>query len=536
MKCPNCAREIRGKNFCEHCGTPVAGLSQTGDFTCPTCQHGNKKGAHFCSKCGMAFTAAVTPQPTLLANQPAPKTKSRSGSGGILVGVGIFMALGLGFIVFAYLVFGRVNRSSSSSSQDLPTQSTSSWEVTEGDQTFSDNQSEEPADLDTLDSPPEDPDPQAAVNEGDYILPPTAEYAVAPIQPRIQVFPFAINPGETMSIQLAGFNPGELVTLDISSGFNGELMQRILDVPDSTGSITVSYTTPEDALFGLYWIEATGQLSREAVVSRFYLNHLLSSNQSDLDGDGLWDSTEDWVAATYGPYYVLDEEEDRLRTGPTAHVFQVTPAPEWWGKGVILTVVGLWGRDLAELADAINSFVHYGDTEAVEIWIQLIDGDYNTGHYLINRVTMYRHSNSFNYMPGEYSMIDNHPVVYSSQFKHGSYASSEECEGSVFWKNFKEDCDGGSEFYALLPPEHNVGELDQPLFTWMDERETLGWMFPGEKVWDQYYAFCGGYDVPDSQRNGSRSYYVDLIVKKFESSSMPFCAGALRGKWFPKPE
>jgi hypothetical protein len=198
--------------------------------------------------------------------------------------------------------------------------------------------------------------------------------------------------------------------------------------------------------------------------------------------------------------------------------------------------VALWQADYAEVVQSPPSvvFVHYGDTEAVELYLTFEGDDYDNATYRLHQMYMYRHSNGYFYWADELEFVGTHPVVYTSELKHGSYASREECEDSHFWGPLKEDCAEGEEFIADLAAEHNVGEASHPHFLTTDERPVLGDLFPGERIWDASYKFCGGYDVPLQSRNAKRGYVINLVVFKWEGL-MPWCAGALRGKWLPKP-
>lgn len=249
----------------------------------------------------------------------------------------------------------------------------------------------------------------------------------------------------------------------------------------------------------------------------------------DTDHDTIPDWIEDWVAQNFAPYFIYDEQElaDEVR-----YVYQVTPVLLNGQPHVLFIVVALYDMDWAEVNEALGIDVkwHYGDTESIRLYLSYNSKYPNDpyrrfeGDYRVAMIHIRRHYKGFDYSGDAFEYLQGtHPIVWVSEGKHGMYASSDECHDNEFFPGFDEHCNGGPEWYANLPFALNVGERDHPYFRYTDERQELR-VFPGERIWDNNYPFCGGYDVGDE-----RWEYWD--VPPF--GKWPECAGSVGGKWFP---
>jgi len=302
---------------------------------------------------------------------------------------------------------------------------------------------------------------------------------------------------------------------------------------------------------------------------------------ADSDGDGIEDLEEEWLANTFAPTYVFDEEEQLwvgdadgnlvpkrdFRRSDVTYLYQVSPGcqgfevdhtigdPEIDGTGMVsLTIVALYRYDYVpiQFAGYGKYWSHYGDSEALQLCFETVTAakaEYEpwlhmTARYLRHsngREVFYRHrwtilkrhneqrwyrSWRYDYESGH------HPRVYVAEGKHAAYMSPWECHNSsgesptFAGLGYFEDCDGGERFTPALPAEHNVGEADRPL---MDTFAVPGGRRP-EAVWGRQQRFCGGYNVfsPDAVRT---VFTVALFVKV----PSPTCAGPIGDKWIGKP-
>lgn len=250
----------------------------------------------------------------------------------------------------------------------------------------------------------------------------------------------------------------------------------------------------------------------------------------DEDGDGLSDHTELWVAQTFAPVYIFDEEEPMENVG---YVYQVSPVIQNNIPGVLFTLVALYQKDYAEIMDEFMHIIHYGDTERLAIFISVSNGDYVFGNYVFENVEINCHGGKKFYWRDELSFDGTHFLAYPSQGKHCVFIDPN-CGGSKDYFFYDEDCAGQTPFIPHLPEELNVGEVNHKNFTKTDQRSQLASLFPGETIWGDE-RFCGGYDVPfpDDLVYDLDIPYVPDLADFLEIMGKPrMCAGSIGGKWF----
>jgi len=275
----------------------------------------------------------------------------------------------------------------------------------------------------------------------------------------------------------------------------------------------------------------------------------------DMDGDGLPQVEENWIANTFKPYYVLDVDEP---TAPPKFMYQVTPfdkLPHYGVPGVVLTIVSLYSDDIshgeilpinktvATLTFHLSEYSllwHHGDNEVIEIWLSqsqsACNGQWEHLHqssstcYSLQRLVTHRHgetltsdvrdiryefaNNEFasSFMPG---LFGTHVVLYVSQGKHASYFNEGyDCDGRTYqgsacgtipilnikaclnkcWEICSSRQKSEAAGRAILPyfiERLNVGEANQPLIEQMSDNYFLT-DFPFENAWGKEQ-FCGGY-------------------------------------------
>ena len=282
----------------------------------------------------------------------------------------------------------------------------------------------------------------------------------------------------------------------------------------------------------------------------------LTSNHPDSDGDGLYDSIENWIAQTYAPYYIFDEhEQDKRPCGPLHYMavnsicirdverpmvlrffYEVVPG-EWLDNPAILYVVtAVYDQDYVEYKQGRETvFWHYGDTESVEIYIACQGNDCNQGNYFVSGIQINRHSKGFWYYQQDLSWVNTsgdsnantstHPVLYVSQGKHATFVTSAECHDHKVLAPypFYEDCSGWALGVANMEYSYNVGEEKWPN---PEAQIALQKAFPREKIWDRDYKFCGGFNVSESIRAGKGE--LDILGTNLEN-----CGGSIGSKWWP---
>jgi len=305
--------------------------------------------------------------------------------------------------------------------------------------------------------------------------------------------------------------------------------------------------------------------------------------EGDLDGDQISQAEETWIANAFGPRYIFDTKEPAQFI---RFVFQVHPMtlPDGINQdGVVLTLLTLYEADWSYPSplqifgtgpDEFKYFWHWGDNEAVEIWLtrkfgpcgaalppfseQYNDPKGSARCYQMKRMILHSHEKTRlfefpappNVMPVSFdgTYEDNvslpgmrHPWVYISRGKHGAYIDNFwDCRDAHYqgnislngWIGFlemKEFCSdeyksrqAGKSYIVQFTDNVNVGELDQPLITWMDNHPILG-MFAGENLWG-LEDFCGGKEVV-TNINHELIFWED--VKE--------CAGSNLRKWCGDP-
>ena len=289
----------------------------------------------------------------------------------------------------------------------------------------------------------------------------------------------------------------------------------------------------------------------------------------DLDGDYVTQDEETWVANAFVPIYFFDTEEPAQSI---RWVYQVTPIASLWDginePGVVLTILTLYESDWAYpsplkfLGYGLPEFQylwHDGDNEAIELWLtrsygpcgnklyseMYPDPDGSAMCYTLKRMILHSHGHTRIYsIPAEYGHMpicfdsgcedqsvvgQHHPHVYISRGKHGAYIDDYwECnlttyQGNISYNDWiglvemQEFCSSaydsaqaGWKITPYLDPSVNVGEVNDQLFTYMDNHPILA-AFSGESVWDPN-PFCGG-------------YHDSLLV------STETCAGSNLKKW-----
>ena len=294
----------------------------------------------------------------------------------------------------------------------------------------------------------------------------------------------------------------------------------------------------------------------------------------DSDGDTIPDSIEDWVARTFVPFFIFDEQE---KAEEVRFVYQVTPVLVNGQERVLFILVALYDINWIELKEPDYDYIwHWGDSESIRIYLSWRQGllqSHYEGEYTIEQFTIRRHLGELNYQWYEFEYYpeteparpsecgtclpnydgspilwtrptadpkSRHPIVWVAEGTHGMYLSKKHCENSYFFEigkdpiktGLKEDCGEGREYLPHLTPELNVGERDvgtktHPLFYTTDERAELR-VFKGERIWDNMYNFCGGYDL-GSRRSEERWFEYLTLTTQYA----PYCAGAVGKKWFP---
>ncbi|MBC8505409.1 MAG: hypothetical protein ISR58_08965 [Anaerolineales bacterium] len=307
---------------------------------------------------------------------------------------------------------------------------------------------------------------------------------------------------------------------------------------------------------------------------------------ADIDGDGISDDTELWIAESFMPVYEFDyEEHNILKVGSISirenrdvmFLWQVSPVkcgvkatsgairfyletldsnaslPSWIenSESMLLTVVATYPYDYVpfDLTTEQDIFTHYGDTERVRLCITKEESNYSLLFAQINR-----HHETAYYVSSDLTIIDNsHPYLFVSEGKHATFASDAECEGSVSalhifhvenpfdkeeWKEgfsgagWDEDCDGGPVIRPSVVASLNVGEYEPNTGVYTNHlgNSQLSSLFPGEVVWNpdtrgRGSVFCGGYDIE-----------LDDYSEKYEvitGYNSPWCSGTLDSKWWP---
>jgi hypothetical protein len=270
---------------------------------------------------------------------------------------------------------------------------------------------------------------------------------------------------------------------------------------------------------------------------------------NDLDGDGISQEEENWLANNFTPIYYLDVDEPEDYVGFAYQVHPKTLPDGINQDGVILTIVALYRLDTAYpvILPVMGSGLpaapfawHNGDAEAVELWLTRSHGSCNNADfseqyqdpngtsrcYILRRMVIHRHMEVYLYEipapPGIFpvtfdtSLEDNHstpgnrhPWLNISKGKHAAYIHNFwECDKSYYQGNFniedfigilktKEYCSdpyesnqAGKAIFPYFDPSQNVGEVGAKLFTKMQNHPVLS-NFWGEDIWDPD-KFCGG--------------------------------------------
>lgn len=217
----------------------------------------------------------------------------------------------------------------------------------------------------------------------------------------------------------------------------------------------------------------------------------------DSDGDGLSDQLEQYIASTYAPLLIYDENEDEDVTNTVVPLYQVSPIKHWSGQdGAMLaftflydqdygaeldqggwgSISGIWNSACSLAFDPFDDLFgrHCGDSEAIYFFIGQWDNWQSTR---LLYITWKRHYDDYYETSETAVQYDDfgtggdktHPVIYVSEDKHGMYPSHDECEEyktDEIWKKAKipcyprmEDCSDGTNLrITYLPQQWNVGE------------------------------------------------------------------------------
>jgi hypothetical protein len=248
----------------------------------------------------------------------------------------------------------------------------------------------------------------------------------------------------------------------------------------------------------------------------------------DEDSDGFSDEDELWLAQTFNPYYIFDENESVNLYNDALMLYQVSPTPELPACTVLITYIAHFPIDGGDEMDA-GFGVHAGDNEAVRIcavhdterqvwWAYSVvihrhydapAGYVRDGEYFFSGITHGMSWDTIHFRDGE------HIILYVSKDKHAAYTTEHECESyHVVPKGLPdvwdfEDCSGWDFGYFSIRPELNVGERDDPNFNWGSESDNsfLQTRWPDQCFW------C------------AQKFCADVASNS--------CAGETGGKWWP---
>jgi hypothetical protein len=238
------------------------------------------------------------------------------------------------------------------------------------------------------------------------------------------------------------------------------------------------------------------------------MNPMLDTSY-DMDHDGLATSEEDWVAKTFAPVYIYDEEEHNhfantsgIQEGrDVIYLFQVTqgnclPYPVFITKKdngkdvnyfqftgaqayptpdnyVIMTIVAAYRYDYVPYDPVVGGEKdltgHLGDTETMRICFarsSKIPGssDLTKSHsavyqdgslkmaYTPAMMIIKRHFDDPRlYLTNDFTWEKTtHPDLYISEGKHAAYKTENECEhyvSGIQWLGWDEDCGGGTKIW-----------------------------------------------------------------------------------------
>lgn len=291
----------------------------------------------------------------------------------------------------------------------------------------------------------------------------------------------------------------------------------------------------------------------------------------DADRDGMYDWMEEAIAQEFAPYYVFDENElwsrpcfglrevtsdicinlpEYMTIPPVVWLYQMRPGTINGEPYLLFVITTLYDIDYVDPNFTSSILWHYGDTESLELYIHCLSGDCNQQPYWVDGIQINRHSEGHWYNASELLMVDyfgqtpndgsaTHLKVFVSLGKHGTYASSDECHRAEIEGGLDEKCNGG---WAGVPPLEglpaNVGELN---FQNPGAQGFANGFFPGERIWDPEYNFCGLHPpLSDSERQGESKFgsgsifgINDFFIPFWEDKYVPNCAGSVGSKWFP---
>ncbi len=316
-------------------------------------------------------------------------------------------------------------------------------------------------------------------------------------------------------------------------------------------------------------------------------------DRNDSDCDGISNAEEAWVAETYAPVYIYDNEEHNIVLGTedfqefrdVIYFYQVSAVhcnttqnivETSLRNDVLLTVVATYPYDYIPIgtgneSDELDVLGHFGDTERVRICLErtVKDGteleefkdgfgkdssiEYNIGFVQINR------HNYFNtFQPDDFRwQNDTHFYVHVSEGKHATYISAEEClahprdiTALVFYEDCADLLDSQNIIEPTLTDNLNVGEVGAQLIKGTDELtgDAIDMFTLNEPVWIDI-EFCGGYppeDLLDTSQTAEVRNLLNTSDTQFLTvlnTVLPFvdfqtgrisevCGGSLQSKWW----
>jgi hypothetical protein len=304
----------------------------------------------------------------------------------------------------------------------------------------------------------------------------------------------------------------------------------------STGTRPAAAVTPDPVRMASYTTQSISHVP--VLFSR------AAQNYSDTDQDGITDALELYIATTYAPQLIFDENEQENVSQTLLPLYQVSPLRHHSGQdGAMLVFTflydndngadfdqdwsfgNLWGSACGLAMDPFDQYfgTHCGDTETIYFFI----ANYNNwSSTYLQSIYWKRHYDPVYETSGDVvAYVDftnsgnrSHPVIHVSEDKHGMYPSKDACEDyktDVLWEKADipcwpkmEDCDGGIVLnITYLPARWNVGESRYE--STMNTTALEGTYYQGYNPWE---------NIPF----GGRTDYEKLCVDM---------GGGLAGKW-----
>jgi hypothetical protein len=307
----------------------------------------------------------------------------------------------------------------------------------------------------------------------------------------------------------------------------------------------------------------------------------------DWDNDKAVDELENWAIKTFGPVYFYDSGEHNILTKSksiqedkdVAYYYEITRVHcagrldsyniETSGtlEDLGMVITALYPYDYVPLSPASGGFLkedrfaHYGDSEAVRICLDKINGTPSSNDLKAKHGSVFSPSDTRSpkeyYYPifvqirrhddedfTDYNQVvtgkkalqwesTTHLKIFPSEGKHANYVSESECENAVNdykWLAWDENCTSDSKAQIIRPKtfvnaSNNVGEGNTSLKIYAPS-------FSGsrsEYLWGKQQRFCGGANVtsPDAKHDVATIGAYFLKFGYVEKN----CGGAIGGKW-----